>query len=65
LLLRISGRYTDVGAGSPGPTASVPTAEDIYKKAIERLDFAIAEFQEMKMQPSLERALRHKGLLKA
>jgi hypothetical protein len=33
--------------------------------AIERLDFAIAEFQAMKMQPSLERALRHRGLLKA
>ena len=29
------------------------------------LDFAIAEFREMKMQPSLERALGHKGLLKA
>ena len=29
------------------------------------LDFAIAEFTEMKMQPSLERALRHKGLLSA
>jgi hypothetical protein len=33
--------------------------------AIEHLDFAIAEFTEMKMQPSLERALRHRGLLKA
>jgi hypothetical protein len=33
--------------------------------AIEHLDFAIREFQEMKMQPSLERALRHRGLLKA
>jgi hypothetical protein len=33
--------------------------------AIEHLDFAIAEFREMKMQPSLERALRHRGLLKA
>jgi hypothetical protein len=33
--------------------------------AIEHLDFAIAEFQEMKMQPALERALRHRGLLKA
>ena len=33
--------------------------------AIEHLDFAISEFQEMKMQPSLERALRHRGLLKA
>src|SRR5262249_23848438 len=33
--------------------------------AIEHLDFAIAEFREMKMQPSLERALKHKDLLKA
>jgi len=29
--------------------------------AIEHLDFAIAEFREMKMQPALERALRHPG----
>jgi eukaryotic-like serine/threonine-protein kinase len=29
------------------------------------LDFAITELQEMKMQPALERALAHKGLLKA
>jgi hypothetical protein len=27
------------------------------------LDFAIDEFKEMKMQPSLERALRHKEIL--
>jgi hypothetical protein len=33
--------------------------------AIEHLDFAIAEFRDMKMQPSLERALRHRDLLKA
>ena len=33
--------------------------------AMEHLDFAIAEFRDMKMQPSLERALRHKELLKA
>jgi tetratricopeptide (TPR) repeat protein len=33
--------------------------------AIEHLDFAIGEFREMKMQPSLERALRHKEVLKA
>ena len=33
--------------------------------AIEHLDFAIAEFQDMKMQPALERALGRKGLLKA
>jgi hypothetical protein len=29
------------------------------------LDFAVDEFRAMKMQPSLERALRHKGLLHA
>jgi tetratricopeptide (TPR) repeat protein len=34
-------------------------------KALEHLDFAIKEFQDMKMQPSLERALRHKEILKA
>jgi tetratricopeptide (TPR) repeat protein len=34
-------------------------------EALEHLDFAIKEFQEMKMQPSLERALRHKEILKA
>jgi tetratricopeptide (TPR) repeat protein len=34
-------------------------------KALEHLDFAIKEFRDMKMQPSLERALRHKEILKA
>ena len=34
-------------------------------EAIEHLDFAIREFREMKIQPSLERALRHRELLKA
>jgi tetratricopeptide (TPR) repeat protein len=38
---------------------------DEKKKALEHLDFAIKEFQDMKMQPSLERALRHKEILKA
>jgi tetratricopeptide (TPR) repeat protein len=33
--------------------------------AIEDLDYAIGEFRDMKMQPSLERALRHKDVLKA
>ncbi len=33
--------------------------------AIEHLDFAIAEFRDMKMQPALERALARRGLLKA
>jgi uncharacterized protein (DUF924 family) len=35
------------------------------KEALEHLDFAIKEFRKMKMQPSLERALRHKDILKA
>ncbi len=35
------------------------------KEALEHLDFAIKEFREMKMQPSLERALRQKTTLKA
>jgi tetratricopeptide (TPR) repeat protein len=35
------------------------------REALEHLDFAIKEFREMKMQPSLERALRHKDILKA
>jgi tetratricopeptide (TPR) repeat protein len=34
-------------------------------EALEHLDFAIREFRDMKMQPSLERALRHKDILKA
>lgn len=33
--------------------------------AIEHLDFAIGQLHEMKMQPALERALRHKAVLKA
>jgi hypothetical protein len=35
------------------------------KEAVEHLDFATKEFREMKMQPSLERALRHKEIMKA
>ena len=35
------------------------------KDALEHLDFAIREFREMKMQPSLERALRRKEILRA
>jgi tetratricopeptide (TPR) repeat protein len=34
-------------------------------KALEHLDFAISEFRDMKMRPWLERALRHKNILKA
>lgn len=36
-----------------------------WSEAIAYLDFCIAEFREMKIQPSLERALRHKEILKA
>jgi hypothetical protein len=39
--------------------------QDQRATAIDHLDFAIAEFRDMKMQPSLERALRHRELLKA
>ena len=38
---------------------------DKKKEALEHLDFAIKELTEMKMQPSLERALRQKKILKA
>jgi len=38
---------------------------DEKRAALEHLDFAIKEFKDMKMQPSLERALRHKDILKA
>jgi len=34
-------------------------------RILEHLNFAIKEFREMKMQPSLERALRHKEILGA
>ena len=38
---------------------------DHRSKAMEHLDFAIGEFRDMKMQPSLERALSHREILKA
>jgi len=38
---------------------------DEKAEALEHLDFAITEFREMKMQPSLERALKHKETLGA
>jgi tetratricopeptide (TPR) repeat protein len=38
---------------------------DEKSEALAHLDFAINEFREMKMQPSLERALRHKEILGA
>jgi tetratricopeptide (TPR) repeat protein len=38
---------------------------DEKAEALKHLDFAIKEFHEMKIQPSLERALRRKDILKA
>ena len=35
------------------------------ERITKQLNFAIDEFREMKMQPSLERALRHKEILGA
>ncbi|MFC1977227.1 hypothetical protein ACFLWS_03055 [Chloroflexota bacterium] len=35
----------------------------VVTSMLEHLDFAIAEFRDMKMQPSLEKALRHKEIL--
>ena len=51
-------------AARAGGAAARPLPDE-RAAAIEHLDFAIAEFREMKMQPSLERALRHKEVLKA
>ena len=38
---------------------------DDEPEALEHLGFAIGELREMKMQPSLERALKHKEILGA
>jgi hypothetical protein len=45
--------------------AELLLADGRETEAQEHLDFAIEELRGMKMQPSLERALRHKGLLHA
>jgi len=49
--------------GAPGEAKLI--ADRLKAEGLAHLDFAIAEFREMKMQPSLERALKHKGLLTA
>jgi len=46
-------------------TADRSMADQLKAEGLAHLDFAIAELREMKMQPALERALRHKGLLHA
>ena len=40
-------------------------ADQLRAEGSAHLDFAIAELRAMNMQPALERALRHKGLLHA
>lgn len=47
------------------PKLSQGKPERERTEAQAHLDFAIAEFRAMKMQPALERALRHEGLLTA
>ena len=41
------------------------SSAELKAEGSRHLDFAIEEFRAMKMQPALERALRHKGLLHA
>jgi hypothetical protein len=40
-------------------------ADKLTAEGLSHLDFAIEELRAMQMQPALERALRHKGLLHA
>ena len=49
---------------SPTADSLLPTAS-VRAEAMRHLDIAIAELRDMKMQPALERALRHKEVLKA
>jgi hypothetical protein len=52
------------GHGQRTRAGAAPLARD-REEAMRHLDIAIGEFRDMKMQPSLERALRHKEVLKA
>ena len=47
--------------GQPTRWSTTPTRAE----AMEHPDFAVGEFRDMKMQPSLERALSHRDFLKA
>ncbi len=56
------------GCSAPMRLAEVlldEAGETKRSEAMRHPDIAIAEFREMKMQPALERALRHKEVLKA
>jgi hypothetical protein len=63
----ISGEQSAISRSSTpaGGGAGQQMADKLKAERSAHLDFAIAEFRAMKMQPALERALRHKGLLSA
>ena len=58
----VSYQQSAVSSGGDGEKLM---ADKLKAEGSQHLDFAIEEFRAMKMQPSLERALRHKGLLHA
>jgi hypothetical protein len=63
-----SGRYTVkkfLGEADAMNRAPTPGGDARREEALHHLDFAIGEFGAMKMQPALERALRHKDMLTA
>jgi len=67
---RGEGRKTARAGLKPAPTGDregdwPSSPEQTRAEALAHLDFAIGELRAMKMQPALERALRHKELLKA
>jgi len=51
--------------GEQASAAGAQTSQDDRAEAMRHLDIAIAELRDMKMQPALERALRHKEFLGA
>jgi serine/threonine protein kinase len=70
LLLSASQGPDDPGTGvrkrrSRKPRAGGVPAPPEHDEAMRHLDIAIGEFREMQMRPALERALRHKEVLKA
>jgi hypothetical protein len=67
LLLEPDALTPTLSQGERGQRTALSQGEGEQRRAEARphLDFAIEEFRAMKMQPSLERALRHKGLLTA
>ena len=56
---------TDGGSVGARHASPLTPSQAQRAEALAHLDFAIGELRDMKMQPSLERALRHKEVLKA